>query len=134
MAVRTKLTTKGLEETLEALAKAGADLDAAVAEGLKAGGQVLLDGMLERVPRDTGNLAGNLSIAGPFLDESESRHYMYVGLNRGVDAETARYGAAQEYGTKSTPPQSFLRATVDADLRRARAEMIAVVKARLERK
>ena len=124
MAVRATITTKGFEALLDALAQMGADVDAAADQALQNGGQTLLDGMLRRVPRDTGNLAANLSIDGPHLDGNY--HYITVGLNHGVDADTARYGAVQEYGAADTPAQPYIRPTLEEDMRKARQAMVKV--------
>ncbi len=124
MAVRAGITTKGFEALLEALAQMGADVDAATDTALREGGQTLLDGMLRRVPRDTGNLAANLSIDGPHLDGNY--HYITVGLNHGVDADTARYGAVQEYGAADTPAQPYIRPTLEEDMRKARQAMVRI--------
>ena len=124
MAVRAGITTKGFEALLEALAQMGADVDAATDTALREGGQTLLDGMLRRVPRDTGNLAANLSIDGPHLDGNY--HYITVGLNHGVVADTARYGAVQEYGATDTPAQPYIRPTLEEDMRKARQAMVRV--------
>lgn len=124
MAVRAGITTKGFEALLEALAQMGADVDAATDTALREGGQTLLDGMLRRVPRDTGNLAANLSIDGPHLDGNY--HYITVGLNHGVDADTARYGTVQEYGAADTPAQPYIRPTLEEDMRKARQAMVRI--------
>jgi len=124
MAVKTKITTKGMKETLEALALRGRNVDQVVNEMLLAGGKVLLDGMKRRVPKDTHNLENHLVVDGPHKDGNF--HYIEVGLPRKkalVDAETARYGAAQEYGTSSMAAQPYIRPTIDHDKRKARKAM-----------
>lgn len=120
MAIRMKLSTKGLEDAMEALAALGKDLDAAAATALMAGGEVLLDGMKQRVPKDTHNLEEHLVIEGP--NQDGNFHSIEVGVVH-ADAETARYGNAQEYGTSSMAAQSYVRATVDADKGRASKAM-----------
>lgn len=131
MPLKTKFSTKGMEETLEQLAQHGRDVDRAVASGLAAGGQVLLDGMQRRVPRDTENLAHNLTMDGPHQDGNY--HYVTIGLNKGVDAETARYGAAQEYGWgPDHPGQPYIRPAVDEDTSKARRAMLNTLKHELE--
>jgi len=126
MPVRAVLTTKGLSEYLEQVARLGADVDEVTDQALEAGGQVLLDGMLKRVPRLTGNLADNLSVDGPHQDGNY--HFINVGLNHGVDGETARYGSVQEYGSAHTPAQPFIRPTIDEDLSKARKAMATIFK------
>jgi HK97 gp10 family phage protein len=124
MPIKTRLTTQGFSEYLEKLAKAGQDIDAIADEALTAGGEVLLKGMQERVPKLTGNLEQNLSVTKP--EQDGNYHYIDVGLVHGVDADTARYGGAQEYGTSDMPAQPYIRPTFDNDMREARAEMKAV--------
>jgi HK97 gp10 family phage protein len=126
MAVRAKITTTGLEETLEALANMGRDVDIMVDQALEAGGGVLLEGMQRRVPKDTRNLEKHLALEGPIQDGNY--HYILVGMERGIDAETARYGNSQEYGTSSMAAQPYIRPTIDEDLRKARREMLDVLK------
>ena len=119
--MRYKVTTSGFEKTLELLAKTIPNMvDVAVDEGLEAAGKVLLDGMLRRVPRDTGNLADNLGLTGPL--RYGNAHVIYVGLNRDVDADTARYGTAQEYGAPAhnMATQPFIRPAIHEDMPKAR--------------
>ena len=121
MVVRAKLETKGFAEYLERIVQAGRDVDQAADQALLAGGEVLLSGMQRRVPKDTHNLEQHLTIDGPHQDGNF--HYIQVGIDRSTDAETARYGNAQEYGTSSMAAQPYIRPTIDTDYRRARAEM-----------
>lgn len=126
MVVRAKLETKGIREYQERLAQAGQDVDLAADQALEAGGQVLLDGMQRRVPKDTHNLEEHLVMDGPHQDGNF--HYIEVGLSKRADAETARYGNAQEYGTSSHPAQPYIRPTIKEDLRKARKAMVDVFK------
>ena len=125
MATWVKLTTKGFEEYLENLARAGKDIDAITDRALRAGGEVLLQGMKRRVPKDTGNLEANLKIEGPKKDGNF--HYILVGLVN-ADGETARYGTAQEYGTSSMAAQPYIRPTIDEDKAKAGKAMLEVFK------
>lgn len=120
MTTRVKLTTKGFEPFMEQIARLGKNLDAVVDRALEAGAEVLLDGMQRRVPKDTHNLEENLHIDGPHQDGNY--HYITIGLI-GADAETARYGNAQEYGTSSMAAQPYIRPTLDSDKRKAGAAM-----------
>ena len=126
MAVRAKITTTGLEETLEALANIGRDVDLMVDQALEAGGGVLLQGMQRRVPKDTMNLHDHLALEGPIQDGNI--HLIWIGMAKDIDAETARYGNTQEYGSSSMAAQPYIRPTIDEDMRKARKEMIAVLK------
>lgn len=129
MGIKTKLTTKGMEKALEALAASGRNIDEIVKRALPAGGQVFVDGMRSRAPEDTGNLKSKIKMSEP--EQDGNYIWIEVGL---VDAddETARYGNAQEYGwsdrqgAKAGHP--YIRPTVDHDKSRARKAMIEVVK------
>ena len=120
MPIRIKLSTKGLEDSLEGLVAKGKDIDRAAGTALLAGGEILLDGMKKRVPKDTRNLEANLVISGPKQDGNF--HTIEVGLI-GADAETARYGNAQEYGTSSMAAQPYIRPTADKDKGKAAKAM-----------
>jgi HK97 gp10 family phage protein len=118
MVCRANFSLKGFEEYLELIAKAGHDVDAAADQANIAGGDVLLDGMLRRVPRKTGNLAEHLERTEPKVDGNF--HYIEVGMPRKTDAETARYGNVQEYGSAHTPAQPYIRPAFDEDKAKAR--------------
>ncbi len=121
MPIKTRLTTKGFEEYLENIARAGKNIDVIADEALEAGGEILLDGMHRRVPKDTGNLDANLELMGPVQDGNF--HYIDVGLGKGTDADTARYGNVQEFGSATTPAQPYVRPTLDSDMGKARRAM-----------
>jgi HK97 gp10 family phage protein len=121
MAVRSKLETKGFAEYLEKIAAAGRDIDPIAGRALDAGGDILLSGMQRRVPKDTRNLEQHLEKDGPHQDGNF--HYIEVGLSRRADADTARYGNAQEFGTSSMAAQPYIRPTLDSDMGKARAAM-----------
>jgi len=120
MAFKVKLTTKGFEEYLERVAASGKSVDVAAAAALEAGGEVLLEGMRRRVPVATGNLKDSLKVNGP--EQDGNYHFIDVGLV-GADADTARYGNAQEYGTSSMGANPYVRPAMDEDMRKARAAM-----------
>lgn len=124
MPIKTRLTTSGFAEYLEELVRAGRDVDAAADEALQAGGEVLLQGMQQRVPVDTHNLQSKLALSEPQKDGDF--HFVEVGLLAGTDAETARYGNVQEFGSAHTPARPYVRPTLDADMGRARARMRAI--------
>jgi HK97 gp10 family phage protein len=129
MATRVKFDTKPIINYLEDLVKNGKNIDLVVPKALKAGGGVLLEGMKKRVRKDTRNLEKHLEIDGPHQDGNY--HFVKVGLSQKADAETPRYANAQEYGTSSMPAQSYIRATEDHDLGKARKAMLAVIKEEL---
>ena len=119
--MKTRLTTKGFAPYLEAVAKAGRDVDAVSDEALAAGGAVLLAGMTRRVPVDTGNLKDNLSCTDPVKDGNF--HFVEVGINKGVDSKTARYANVQEFGSSDIAAHPYIRPALDEDMGKARAAM-----------
>jgi HK97 gp10 family phage protein len=125
MTVRAKLTTSGFSEYLEKLAQAGKDVDQAAAAALEAGGDVLLEGMERRVPKDTHNLEQHLERTEP--EQDGNYVFVLVGLSKDTDAATARYGNAQEYGTSSMTAQPYIRPTLDSDMSAARKAMRKVL-------
>jgi HK97 gp10 family phage protein len=126
MGLKTKLTTKGFEDYLERLAAAHADIDAICDEALAAGGEILLEGMQRRVPKDTHNLENHLSVSEPMQDGNF--HSINIGLVGEVDAKTALYGNVQEFGSAHTPAQPYVRPTMDEDMGKARKAMRQVFK------
>jgi len=130
---KVKLTNKGIREALEDLAKRGKDIDVLSGQALKAGGKVLVGGMRRRAPKDTHNLEEKIQMKGPVVEGNYQ--YIEVGLPHDralVDAETARYGTAQEYGTSSMAAQPYIRPTIDEDMRKARKAMLDELKAGME--
>ncbi len=127
MPVRSRITTKGFAEYLERLAQAGKDIDAISGQALAAGGEILLEGMQKRVPKDTHNLESHLAVEGPSQDGNFV--YVEVGLARDSDADTARYGNVQEYGSARTQAQPYVRPALDEDMGKARKAMREVFEA-----
>jgi HK97 gp10 family phage protein len=111
---------KGFDEYFEKLVKAGRDIDAAADRANVAAGDVILEGMEELVPRDTENLAEHLERSEPEVDGNY--HSVNVGMQKTPkpDADTARYGNVQEYGSARTPAQSYIRAGFDRKRSNAR--------------
>lgn len=120
MPIKTRITTQGFSEYLERLKKAGRDIDLVSDQALERAGEILLAGMKTRVPKDTHNLESHLSVDGPVQDGNF--HYVEVGINE-ADADTARYGNVQEFGSAHTAAQPYVRPTLDGDMAKARAEM-----------
>jgi HK97 gp10 family phage protein len=121
MPLKTRLTTRGFETYLERIVQVGLDVDAAADEMLVAGGEVLLEGMHRRVPKDTGNLGEHLAVSDPKQDGNF--HFIDIGLLKGTDPNTARYGGVQEFGSAHTPAHPYIRPTLDADMGKARKAM-----------
>lgn len=120
MPIKTRLTTKGFEAYLERLARAGQDIDRISDQALTQGGEILLNGMKTRVPKDTHNLENSLIMDGPRQDGNF--HFIDVGVIK-ADADVARYGNVQEFGSSNTAAQPYIRPTFDGDMSKARAEM-----------
>lgn len=112
MTTRVKVSTKGFEQYLEKLAAAGRDVDASIGRALQAGAQVAEDGMEQRVAKDTHNLEEHIEISEVKREGNFS--YVEIGVLH-ADAETARYGNAQEYGTSSMAAQPYIRPTMAED-------------------
>jgi HK97 gp10 family phage protein len=119
--MKTTLTTKGFDEYLEKIAQAGKDIDAISDDALKAGGEVLVEGMRRRARERTGNLKRKIRATQPKQDGNF--HYTEVGLPAGTDADTARYGNANEFGTANMAAQPYIRPALDEDMKTARAAM-----------
>lgn len=128
MSTRTIFSTKGFEEYLENIAQAGEAVDSAAERAVMAGVEVAQEGMQKRVPKDTHNLEEHIQIKGPQKDGN------FVFAEVGVihdkaftDAETARYGNAQEFGSSSMPAQPYIRPTMRNDkskIRKAEKESL----------
>lgn len=130
MPIKTKLTTTGMEKWLDAIARAGKEVDPAADKALIAGGEILVNGMKQRAPRDTGNLSEHIKASEPQQDGNF--HYIEVGLVD-ADKDTARYGNSQEFGWANHAGRKaghpYVRPTLDCDMSRARAAMAAILKA-----
>lgn len=125
MAVKSRITTQGFKEYFERLSEAGKNVDVVADQALTAGADVILAGMKQRAPVDTGNLQDTLNRTEPQQDGFF--HFIDVGLVD-ADGETARYGTVQEYGSSSNAAQPYIRPAMDEDIRNARKAMVDVFK------
>jgi HK97 gp10 family phage protein len=128
MPVKVKLDFRAFSNYLEDIQKAGKLVNEAVEAALDAGADVLVNGMKLRAPVDTGNLQEHIDRTPVIWDGNDA--YVYVGLLRNVDAETARYGTTQEYGSAKMPAHPYIRPTVDEDRRKVRKVMVTELKKR----
>ena len=112
MTTRAKISTKGFEEYLEKLALAGRDVDQSIHKALDAGADVGVAGMQRRVAKDTHNLESHIGKTA--VRQEGNYSFIEIGV-MDADAETARYGNAQEYGTSSMPAQPYIRSTMTED-------------------
>lgn len=124
MPIKTRLTTQGFEEYLERIANAGLKIDAIAEEALTEGAVPLQDGMRQRVAKDTHNLEHHIVIEGPYKDGNFL--WVEIGLAKNTDANTARYGNVQEFGSANTDAHPYVRPTLDKDMAKARKIMKAV--------
>jgi HK97 gp10 family phage protein len=129
MTTQFKVLTEGVKESLEAIEKAGKDIDDAVDVALLASAKVFQAEMIRLAPERTGNLKRHIQIKGPIRDGNY--HFVEVGVIHDIaytDAETARYANVQEYGSADTPAHPYIRPAIDTKKREARAELIRVLK------
>jgi HK97 gp10 family phage protein len=126
MATRLRIDTKGFEAYLERVALAGLSVDDAARRAVMAGAEVAKEGMRKRVPVDTGNLQEHIDFTDPELEGNTV--FVLVGVIE-ADADTARYGTAQEYGSSNMVAQPYVRPTMDHDAARIKAAMRAALEA-----
>lgn len=105
-----KMTTKGFDEYLELLAKAGKDVDVAAARAVAIGAQVVQASMQQMAPVKTGNLKAHIKILGPERDGNFT--FVEVGIinkKSYTDEKTAKYANAQEFGTSKMAAHPYIR-------------------------
>ena len=117
--MKTVLTTRGFDEYLDKLAKAGKDIDPIADEALDAGSAVLETGMLKRAPELPGHLKSKI---GRRKITDGNYHAVEIGIQN-VDRETELYFFYQEMGSAHAPAHPYLRPTFDHDRSKARNEM-----------
>lgn len=117
MTTQAKFEMMGLAEYLEAIAKAGEDVDAAAHRALKKGGEILEKEMERLAPvGETGNLQAHVQLRGPLQEGNFS--FVEVGVIHQIDytgADVAIYGNVQEYGSpsKNIKAQPYIRPAID---------------------
>lgn len=126
MTSRASFSLKGLDDYLEKIVQAGKEVDEAAEKAVVVGGDVMLNGLWQRVPRDTGYLAETLDRTAPERDGNFV--FVEVGMPRNAPADVARYGNVQEYGSADTPAQPYMRPTFAED----KAKMRRAQRASLE--
>lgn len=77
---------------------------------LKAGGRVLVKGMKERVPVNTGKLRDSITVSSA-AKVTKGRSMAVVGFKK----PTSRRVHLTEFGTEHSKAQPFIRPTIDAD-------------------
>ena len=116
MSTQTIFSSKGFEEYLENINQAGEAVDPAAERAVMAGAGVAQTGMQRRVRKDSHNLEKHIQIKGPQRDGNFI--FAEVGVIHDkafTDAETARYGNANEFGTSSMSAQPYIRPTMRND-------------------
>ncbi len=130
---KVTLTLEGYEEYLDELMKAGKEIDPVAEQCLDAGANVLVAGMQSRAPYNIIKQA----IRKTAIMADGNKRYLYLGVLRTTDAETARIAAVWEFGGRTTPsPKNprrhprpgihghpYIRPTLRNDARKARAAM-----------
>lgn len=136
MTCRVTYSMKGIEDLLETLTQKGLDVDASAAKAVAAGGDEILEGMLDNVPVGNvitdphpGQLKRTLKRTEPKLDGNYT--FVEIGIPRSASADVARYGNAQEFGYrrggKNYPPQSYIRTGLDQKKAAARKALRAAL-------
>ena len=129
MSVRYNFSLRGMSEWLEKIGQTGKNVDDSAAKAVLAGARVAQEGMIDRAPELTGNLKAHIKIKGPTQEGNEVS--VLVGVIHDInytDAETARYGMAQEFGTSSMPAHPYIRPTLKKDKRKIRGAERKVLK------
>ena len=129
MSVQSNFSLTGMSEWLEKIGQAGKDVDDSAARAVMAGAEVAQAGMIDRAPELTGKLKAHIKIKGPTQEGNEISALVGVIHDKAyTDAETARYGMAQEFGTSSMPAHPYIRPTLKADNRKIRGAEWKVLK------
>lgn len=130
---KVTLTLDGFDEYLEELRKAEKDIDLVAEQCLDAGANVLVAGMQKRAPYGLIKQA----IRKTVIMADGNKRYLYLGVLRGTDPETARIASVWEFGGRTTPSpknpkrkprpgikmKPYIRPALRNDSRKARAEM-----------
>jgi HK97 gp10 family phage protein len=122
---KAKLTTFGFDEYMKLLEKTNKNLTPAATRANLAGAEVAKKGMRERVPKDEHDLENHIVIGEPVIGANEVT--VEVGVLK-PDAEIARYGTAQEFGTSSMPASPYVRPTMKKDAKKIRAAQVESLK------
>jgi HK97 gp10 family phage protein len=147
MAVKGFFSVDGLEAYFEKLAKAGRDVDPAADKAVEAGGHVVFDDMLDRVPVASGDLKAHLEKTGKTAIQREGNfHFMEIGLldlgtvkanygKRGKRSPKKQYsqqflyGIIQEFGKSNMAAQPYVRPAFDNNRARVKQAEIESLKA-----
>lgn len=131
MTTRAWMTLEGYDEYLDELLKAGQDIDLVAEQCLEAGADVLVSGMQSRAPFPMIKQA----IRRTAVVADGNKRYLYLGILRTTNADTARIAAVWEFGGRTSPsPKNprrhprpgihahpYIRPTLRNDAKKARA-------------
>ena len=127
MPLKSLVSLKGLDEYLEKVAQAGANIENAATKAVDAGSSVFQDGMLARAPEKTGELKKHIVKIGP--DSDGNYIFVKVGaFNVKRNAKGSSYIFYQEMGSAHNPPHPFIRPAFDEDKRKANEAMKEILK------
>lgn len=131
--MKATVSTRGLDDLLENLAKKTTDVDAVVQAALTESANVLQAEMKRLAPMDTGNLRDHIVIHGPVTEGNTT--FVEVGVIHSrnlTDADTARYANVQEYGSSKTSAKSFVRSGTANAKARARKALVKALQEALQ--
>lgn len=117
---KATISTKGLDRYFEDVARAGANVEAAAARALQAGGEVGAQGMRRRVAKDEHYLERHIDVS-PVENDGQYLSVRIGVLDEGPTdskhsvADIQRYGQAQEFGTSSMAAHPYVRPTMAED-------------------
>ncbi len=106
---------KGFEDYIEALQKAGKDIDLVSRDALRESGEMLQAAIIARVPVDTGNLKDHIKIKTPSVEG----HYNYVEVGvihdaAYTDKETMIGAIAVEFGSTRMAARPYVRPAISS--------------------
>ena len=126
MPIRAQWNMKGMANYLEDIAQAGIDIDVAAEKAVVAGGQIILNTMLEDVPvgkspedRHPGQLKSHIKMSDPVHEGNTV--FVDVGIEESAPADVHIYGGVQEYGSTSNQAQPYIRPAFDKNKARVKA-------------
>lgn len=114
--MKTAFQMTGLEDYLDALQRAGEDIDKISREALAEASEILVADMKARVPVDTGNLLSHITIKVP----TAAGHYNYreIGIIYDLaytDKKTSIQARAVEFGSIHMAARPFIRPAIRAN-------------------
>jgi HK97 gp10 family phage protein len=122
----------GMSELLSKLASIGTDVEHVKSEALNDGAKVVQQAAINKVPKDTGELAGNIvisDVAGGTVQIGPNSNGFYgMFLEFGREAHGKR---GKRKGNPSMTPRPFLQPAFEEKVDEVQNEMASVIKKRL---